>query len=84
MSGLPERLRAYVSDDGLWNAALSIEDVREAADAIDRLTSALHRYMAASARLNGNPHDLSNIRKYAEAKGFAEGVLADYKEATHG
>ena len=41
MSDVTERLRAYVADDGMWTAALSPDDVREAADEIDRLRDML-------------------------------------------
>lgn len=39
--GLPEKLRAYVNDNGDWAAGLSTEDVLAAADRLDLLHSAL-------------------------------------------
>lgn len=54
------------------------QHLRDQEAEIARLQDALRRYVTATARYHGNEHDLSNVRQYAEAKGFAEGVLADY------
>lgn len=46
-----------------------------------RLVHALDRYMAACACYHDNQWDLANIRKYAEAKAYAEAVLSEFREA---
>ena len=48
---------------------------------IQRLVRALDGYMVACVCYHDNQWDLANIRKYAEAKAYAEEVLSDFREA---
>ena len=70
--GLPEKLRAYVNDNGDWAAGLLPDDVLAAADEIERLTNKLASLYCVNGALRTG-HDRyetarrMNQRQWADA-----------------